>query len=77
MLSGSFGVPWRDSSDLIPRCRDFFNGIGISEQNITRILEPFFTSKPRLDGSGLGLDVTNNIVSFLLCRRMRAGSFGE
>ena len=36
------------------------NGIGISEENINRLFEPYFTSKP--NGMGLGLTATLNIL---------------
>lgn len=38
------------------------NGIGISEQNITKIFEPFFTSKKDDKGTGLGLWVSYGII---------------
>ncbi|MEL6262551.1 MAG: ATP-binding protein [Cyanobacteria bacterium J06626_6] len=38
------------------------NGPGISPDVQTRILEPFFTTKPMGKGSGLGLDVVRRIV---------------
>ena len=36
------------------------NGVGISEENINRLFEPYFTSKP--NGMGLGLTATLNIL---------------
>lgn len=36
------------------------NGKGISEENLTRLFEPYFTSKP--NGMGLGLSATLNII---------------
>jgi CheY-like chemotaxis protein len=38
------------------------NGPGISEEMLTRIFEPFFTSKPVGEGSGLGLAISHGIV---------------
>ena len=37
-------------------------GIGIPAQDLPRIFEPFFTSKPSGEGSGLGLMVAKGIV---------------
>ena len=39
------------------------NGTGISEENLTRIFESFFTTKPIGHGTGLGLDISYNIVA--------------
>jgi signal transduction histidine kinase len=39
------------------------NGPGIPEQIRSRILEPFFTTKPPGQGTGLGLYITHDIVS--------------
>lgn len=34
------------------------NGCGISEKNISRIFEPFFSTKTKVGGTGLGLSIT-------------------
>ncbi|MEH6625695.1 MAG: ATP-binding protein [Motiliproteus sp.] len=38
------------------------NGCGMSEQQLTRIFEPFYTTKPRGKGTGLGLSVSWGII---------------
>ena len=42
------------------------NGIGIPTDNLKRIYDPFFTTKLGAGGSGLGLNITHNIVTGLL-----------
>ena len=39
------------------------NGDGIPEDVIEKIFEPFFTTKPTDEGTGLGLAMSNDIVS--------------
>ena len=39
------------------------NGTGITEENLPRIFESFFTTKPIGHGTGLGLDISYNIVA--------------
>lgn len=41
------------------------NGAGVPEEDLPRLCEPFFTTKPRDEGTGLGLFVTQKIVKSL------------
>ncbi len=38
------------------------NGCGISKQNLSKVIEPFFTTKLPGQGTGLGLSITSNII---------------
>lgn len=42
------------------------DGLGIPAANLNRIFDPFFTTKLGAGGSGLGLNITHNIVSSIL-----------
>jgi len=42
------------------------DGAGIEEKNIGKIFNPFFTTKPGRGGTGLGLNITYNIVTNIL-----------
>jgi PAS domain S-box-containing protein len=50
------------------------DGIGIPAANLNRIFDPFFTTKLGDGGSGLGLNITHNIVTRLLGGRIRVQS---
>ena len=49
-----------EGGGAVIRVRD--TGVGISEADLPRIFEPFFTSKPAGEGNGLGLMVVHGIV---------------
>jgi PAS domain S-box-containing protein len=38
------------------------NGCGISEEDLPKIMDPFFTTKPQGHGTGLGLSITQTII---------------
>jgi len=50
------------------------DGNGIPAANLGRIFDPFFTTKLGAGGSGLGLNITHNIVSGVLGGRIRVNS---
>ncbi len=50
------------------------NGVGIPVANLSRIFDPFFTTKLGAGGSGLGLNITHNIVTGILGGRIRVQS---
>ncbi|MBB3221750.1 ATP-binding protein [Pseudoduganella umbonata] len=50
------------------------NGAGIAEGNLSRVYDPFFTTRPGAGGSGLGLHVTHNIVTGVLGGRIAVRS---
>lgn len=52
------------------------DGIGIPAENLKRIYDPFFTTKLGAGGSGLGLNITHNIVTGLLGGRISVHSEG-
>lgn len=49
-----------DDSTVIVEVRD--NGIGISKKDINKILDPFYTTKPVGEGTGLGMYLSYNII---------------
>ncbi|HYD94638.1 MAG TPA: PAS domain S-box protein [Noviherbaspirillum sp.] len=50
------------------------DGVGIPPANLNRIFDPFFTTKLGAGGSGLGLNITHNIVTGILGGRIRVQS---
>ncbi len=49
-------------------------GIGIPAENLSRIYDPFFTTRMGAGGTGLGLYITHNIVTGVLGGRIEAAS---
>lgn len=62
--SNDFGLikinTYRDSEYVYMEIED--NGIGVSNENITKIFNPFFTTKPIGEGTGLGLGIAYDII---------------
>ncbi len=56
-ISSSFT---RKSEKVEIKIRD--EGVGISDEDLKHIMDPFFTTKRDMDGSGLGLSISYNIV---------------
>lgn len=50
------------------------DGVGIPPANLKRIFDPFFTTRLGAGGSGLGLNITHNIVTGILGGRIRVQS---
>ncbi|MBI3228662.1 MAG: HAMP domain-containing histidine kinase [Burkholderiales bacterium] len=50
------------------------DGVGIAQENVKRIFDPFFTTKLGTGGSGLGLNITHNIVTGVLGGRISVES---
>ena len=60
-LNGKVYVFARAADDrIIGRVRD--NGTGIPEGNKDKIFNPFFTTKPTGEGTGLGLSMSHDII---------------
>ena len=49
-----------EERSVVVEIRD--NGYGIPEENMNKIFEPFYTTKPIGQGTGLGLSIINNIM---------------
>jgi signal transduction histidine kinase len=53
----------KSGADLVVSVQD--NGVGIPRENLAKIFEPFFSTKPPGQGTGLGLSVARGIVESL------------
>jgi two-component system, NtrC family, sensor kinase len=54
---------WWDGKDVAIAIKD--NGPGIAQSNLTRIFDPFYTTKPVGKGTGLGLSICYGIIKKL------------
>ena len=50
------------------------NGKGIKKEDLPRIFDPYFTTKRKKGGSGLGLHIVHNIVSQTLGGKIQCRS---
>ncbi|MBW6479756.1 MAG: hypothetical protein K0B37_10030 [Bacteroidales bacterium] len=60
-INVSCGILENDKGKFNIKIED--NGIGISIENLNKVYDPFFTTKPPGKGTGLGLSVSMNIIS--------------
>jgi len=51
----------KENSSIAIRVRD--NGFGITQKDMTKIFQPFFTTKPTGEGVGLGLSLSHDIIT--------------
>jgi len=51
-----------DDQPLTARITFTDTGVGISHENLTHLFEPFFTTRPAGQGTGLGLYVCQNVM---------------
>ena len=51
---------YQDGKHIVLEVKD--NGIGMNEDVLTKFTDPFFTTKPVGEGTGLGMNIVNNIV---------------
>ena len=51
---------WKEEPWVIVEIED--SGEGISEENLSRVFDPFFTTKGPGQGTGLGLNISRNLV---------------
>ena len=55
------GSPVGDGAKVEIRVKD--NGTGIAEKNLNKIFQPFFTTRPTGEGTGLGLSLSYDIIT--------------
>jgi signal transduction histidine kinase len=59
---GTLTIRTSRKNDEMVRVEIGDNGPGISEENLSRVFTPFFTTKPFGQGTGLGLDLARRII---------------
>jgi PAS domain S-box-containing protein len=72
--SGTVSIGAEESADGCLELTVKDDGVGIPAANLNRIFDPFFTTKLGAGGSGLGLNITHNIVTGILGGRIRVQS---
>lgn len=72
--SGTVSITGEETADGWLELTVIDDGIGIPAANLNRIFDPFFTTKLGAGGSGLGLNITHNIVTGILGGRIRVQS---
>ncbi|MFN8355028.1 MAG: ATP-binding protein [Spirosomataceae bacterium] len=61
VIVSSASIALSDGSTVIIRVKD--NGKGIPKENLAKIFQPFFTTKPTGEGTGLGLSLAYDIIT--------------
>ncbi|MFN8355031.1 MAG: ATP-binding protein [Spirosomataceae bacterium] len=61
VIVSSASIAQSDGNTVIIRVKD--NGTGIPKENLAKIFQPFFTTKPTGEGTGLGLSLAYDIVT--------------
>jgi len=71
---GTIVIAARENDDGLIELTVSDDGVGIPSSHLNRIFDPFFTTKLGAGGSGLGLNITHNIVTGVLGGRVRVQS---
>jgi PAS domain S-box-containing protein len=71
---GTIIITARENDDGLVELTVGDDGIGIPASHLNRIFDPFFTTKLGAGGSGLGLNITHNVVTGILGGRVRVQS---
>jgi PAS domain S-box-containing protein len=71
---GTIVIAAHDNGDGMIELTVKDDGIGIPATHLNRIFDPFFTTRLGAGGSGLGLNITHNIVTGILGGRVRVQS---
>jgi signal transduction histidine kinase len=71
---GTIVIAAQENSDGLIELTVSDDGVGIPASHLNRIFDPFFTTKLGAGGSGLGLNITHNVVTGILGGRVRVQS---